>query len=443
METITEKGQVTLTTRVYNYSFKAMPATTKVKVRFYGMLLNEQNQPIGTDGKVDFDGPSFLIGETVLGGPIPPFNNDPSAPLNWLLASTNFDTTGRANQSVGFWVVVWMEDGNGNLVQELASHGLTGNPSGAISSFAAITKFEEMVNNPLKQQPTDPDQISFSNNIGFYRSAFHILPETTSPSPLRSATSLPTVKVERVDVSGTRLNPGDSVEGSVMLRNGAEELLGVTVYFYDGDPAAGGQLVDLERVGRLRANSQQKVSIRFRPKTCGSHRLFVRVAPGRQYAVEGKATQQVRVDCSEPACFTRACMKSPQYYRNNLVQLPQGKVTIAGRGFVSDVKTNNTTAMAKALKGGNGALVSFNQQYVTLQLSLLGTNDPNNDAERSNLLCYNARFPAVRLSTGAMLRPEMTIEDLFKEAKQAAKKGNAIDLRTIAHVMRFINGEDP
>ena len=144
-----------------------------------------------------------------------------SAPLNWVLASTNFDTTGRANQSIGFWVVVWMEDGNGNLVQELASHGLTGNPSGATSSFAAITQFEEMVNNPLKQQPTDPDQISFSNNIGFYRSAFHILPET-STSTLRtaSAVSLPTVKVERVDVSGTRLNPGGSVEGSVMLRNG-------------------------------------------------------------------------------------------------------------------------------------------------------------------------------------------------------------------------------
>ena len=116
-------------------------------------------------------------------------------------------------------------------------------------------------------------------------------------------------------------------------------------------------------------------------------------------------------------------MKSPQYYRNNLIQLPQGKVTIAGEAVVSDVKTSNTTAMAKALKGGNGALVNFNQQYVALQLSLLGTNDPNNDAERSNLLCYNARFPAVRLSTGAMLRPEMTIEDLFKEAKQAAKQG--------------------
>jgi hypothetical protein len=69
-------------------------------------------------------------------------------------------------------------------------------------------------------------------------------------------------------------------------------LFGVMVYFYDGDPAKGGRLMHLERVGRLRAG-QQKASIRFRPKDCGSHLLYVRAAPGRPHAVEGSATQQV------------------------------------------------------------------------------------------------------------------------------------------------------
>jgi hypothetical protein len=102
-----------------------------------------------------------------------------------------------------------------------------------------------------------------------------------------------------VEVSGTALKPGRSVEGSVTLRNGAEELLGVMVYFYDGDPAAGGKLVDIERISRLRANGRQKASITFRPQACGAHRLFVRVAPGKEYATSGQAARAVQVECCD------------------------------------------------------------------------------------------------------------------------------------------------
>lgn len=432
LETATAGDQLTLWARVYNYSFKEMPAGTKVKVRFYAMPLDNQNLPVNEGGG------SFLIGETVL-APIAPFDDGPSAPINWVLASTNFDTTGHGNQALAFWVAVWMEDGNGNLMQELPAHGLTGKPSDKEPLFGEIAALEEMVDNQLRQPDTDdPAQVSFSNNIGFYRSAFHILPKSTT-----TATETATVKVEKVEVSGTALNPGRSVEASATLRNGAQELFGVMVYFYDGEPASGGRLVDIERVARLRAGGQQKVSIRFRPQACGAHRLFVRVAPGRAYAAEGQAARSVQVDCTTPVCFTQACMKSPEYYAKNLLELPQGKVTIAGRGFVSEVKTDNTVAMAKALKGGNPALEYFNQQYVGLQLSLLGTSDPNNDAEKSNLLCYKVNFQPVRLSTRVVLSPEMTIEELLKQARRAAIRGHTIDLRTIAHVMRLLNGEDP
>jgi hypothetical protein len=47
---------------------------------------------------------------------------------NWVLASTTFDTTGRGGQSLIFWVVVWAQDANGNLVAELPGHGLTAVP---------------------------------------------------------------------------------------------------------------------------------------------------------------------------------------------------------------------------------------------------------------------------------------------------------------------------
>lgn len=435
LQTASDGDTLTLSTRVYNYSFKAMPVNTTVKVRFYGMKLDSQNMPIEED-----DSDSFLIGEVALKNPIPPFSTAPNAPLNWVLASTNFDTSGRANQALAFWVVVWMEDGSGNKVMELANHGLTGKPAaGSTAFFEDITKLEEMVSNPLDD---DPAMVSFSNNIGFYRSAFHILPKNSaSATSAKAASAVPSVKVEKVEVSGTRVKPGKSVEGSVTLRNGDQDLLGVMVYFYDGDPAKGGRLIDLERLGRLRASSQQKVSILFRPKDCGSHSLFVRVAPGKTHAVEGSATQLVFVECPEAACFAPVCLKSAQYFANNVQKLPQGKVGVAGRGYVRDLDTSNTAAMTQILTSSNGELNYFNQQYVTLQLSLLESGAPS--AEKSNLLCYRVSFPSVKLSTLETLSSTMTIDELLKAGKQAAQRGNLIDIRTVARVMRLLNGDDP
>src|SRR4029453_767003 len=57
LATATAGAQVNLWTRVYNYSFMAMPAGVKVKVRFYGMQLDEQNLPLTTGGG------SFQIGQ--------------------------------------------------------------------------------------------------------------------------------------------------------------------------------------------------------------------------------------------------------------------------------------------------------------------------------------------------------------------------------------------
>ena len=109
-----------LQARVYNYSLKAMDPNTTVHVRFYGQEWDQTtNRAIGN---------SFVIGETVL-GPIPPFNTDTPDP-NWLLASLpkSFDTTPYADKALTFWVIVWMQDTNGHLVQELDNHGLMTGP---------------------------------------------------------------------------------------------------------------------------------------------------------------------------------------------------------------------------------------------------------------------------------------------------------------------------
>ncbi len=85
--------QLYLQARVYNYSLKAMPDGTVVHVRFYLQPWDKVNGlPSGN---------SVLVGEKQL-GPIPPFNTEDGGPLNWIMATTTWDTSKYANQQVVF-----------------------------------------------------------------------------------------------------------------------------------------------------------------------------------------------------------------------------------------------------------------------------------------------------------------------------------------------------
>jgi hypothetical protein len=249
LETATAGDKLVLQARVYNYSLTAMPADTKVHVRFYGQPWNHTNNtPMGG---------SFLIGEDEL-GPIPPFSGGSEAPLNWLIAETTFDTTPHADQYLTFWAIVWMEDSKG-LVPEIPDHGLTDLP-GALTSLAQAHALSE----------------SHSNNVGFYKSAFYVFPKQSATSEgLSRGQEREGFWLGPVLVSSPRFARGDSVIVSTMLLVGNDDVPGATVQFYDGDPKDGGKLFDLERVTHLRARDRHHVSVLFSSDECGERTLFV------------------------------------------------------------------------------------------------------------------------------------------------------------------------
>ena len=244
-------------------------------------------------------------------------------------------------------------------------------------------------------------------------------------------------------MSGTALKPGRAVEGSVTLRNGAQELFGVTGLLLRRRPG-GGRPPGGYRARRAPARRRaQKVSIPFRPQACGAHRLFVRVAPGREHAARARRRSRSQVECPEPVCASQVCMRSAQYYALNLNQLPRGMVTVAGKGPDTRVSTGDTARMKLLLQGGTAAQQRFTQQFVATQLSLLGQPGGNQAALRSNLLCYQVNFQPTQLGTGAVLGPSMTLGELFDQALQAGRSGNAIDQRMIANLLQLLNGDDP
>jgi hypothetical protein len=236
--------QLSLQARVYNYSLASMPAGARVHARFY-------MQPWQVNGAKPI-GDSKLIGEDIL-GPIPPFSSDDGAPLNWVLAHTAFDTTDYANQDMTFWVVVWMEDGNGKLVSEIDGHGLKSIP-GALKSLAGV------------------EAEDYSNNVGFYNSVFHVFPKESISEPPPGPT---TINLGKIDLSARTTVPGQSVEVSVLLSTEDTNARAVTAVFYDGDPEASGKVFGVERAPAVWAEHAYLAKALFRPQSCGVHKLFV------------------------------------------------------------------------------------------------------------------------------------------------------------------------
>lgn len=285
LETATAGDRISLQARVYNYSFVPMPAGSTVHVRFYV-------QPIDTHNKNLPLGPSRLIGVDKL-APIPPFDDTEGAPLNSVLARTNFDTKPYADQYLAFWVVTWMQDANGNLVKEPEGHGLAGIP-GALTSLADV-KAEQ-----------------YSNNVGFYKWLFYVKRQrnlarasvlTQTAEPVLQADSRPSsessqaAQLSSLSVSsGTKLALGQSAVVSTDLQAGANPVAGATVIFYDGDPKDGGRVFDMERVPYVKANDMLPVEVHFRPQSCGAHDLYAVVFAGTLFE-KVSAPFALHVDC--------------------------------------------------------------------------------------------------------------------------------------------------
>ena len=270
---------LTLQTRVYNYSLVPMPTGTEVHVRFYFMPWNAtRNLPAGD---------SVLISEEKA-APIPQFDDTTSVP-NWVLVPTTFDTskfdqTKDGNVSVVFWVVVWMQDQNGNLIGEMPGHGLTGIP-GTLASLADAAKVEEC----------QPDGHCYSNNVGLYKQIFYIAPNSlgAAPGPLPTHASL---DIGKVDVSANQVTPRDTVVLSATLSASGGAASGVSVNFYDGDPDNGGRLFAVERIPNIAVDAQHLAQTTYKTNACGVHQLFAVVNRGRSSEVVRRA-HPVRVDC--------------------------------------------------------------------------------------------------------------------------------------------------
>ena len=259
-----------LAVRVYNYSLAPVVAGSKTHVRFYAMPWDQLNSVQSGD--------SILIGENVT-DPLPAFSDAQGAPLNWKLVHSPvpFDTTPYSGKWFAFWVVVWMEDGNGQLVTEMEGHGLTSIPGTLTNPFDVAM---EMASN------VDGKPASYSNNVGFYHYAFPVLPAETGLGAAPSTAENPAdLTMKAVTAARKSLKRGELDEITAVMRAGLESPGRAKVYFYDGDPSANGQLIATE-TARFQPRSTTRVRIAYHPPTDGVHRIYAVVNKGKDSQVE-------------------------------------------------------------------------------------------------------------------------------------------------------------
>jgi len=276
----TAGNQILMQARVYNDSLTDMPEDSLIVVQFYG-------QPWDPNGLVPA-GNAFLI-DTVELPPLPGFNSISSAGItpNWAVASTtNLDTTSFGDQYLAFWVLVYMKDTNGNLVAELPGHGLTGIPP-TLNSISAATPFLE----------------PYSNNIGFYKSLFYVEPvdAPATADPTKAGLSL-----NQVEVSASNVLLGQKVTISGLVHSG-KEIDGLSIMFFDGDPAKGGKLFDVDQISHIRANGSHLVKTVYHANSSGTHTLFLQAM---EASLSGQATVNVSTSSTAAVVYQSAPRES-------------------------------------------------------------------------------------------------------------------------------------
>ncbi|MBN2282798.1 MAG: hypothetical protein JXO48_02800 [Deltaproteobacteria bacterium] len=257
---VKEGDLVTLRARVYNYSFVD---ADQVTVAFEAQA-SDDNRNWGQRFTIDKD----TIAE------LPAFQNPQDIP-NWKFAEVTFDTSGKAGKYYRLWVIV----DPGDTVKEVTGHNLGE---------------------------------KYSNNEGY----FGIPLAVVSADDMTASKELGVVALEPLALSDDNVTQGDTVMVTFMIK-AEEEDHGTgraLVLFYDGHPASGGTLFDIELVPFLFGGRSCQVQVPYSTHgKAGTHTLYavVRSRPGEGNADDNMVSTKLRVRSGNDegdGCFIRTVL---------------------------------------------------------------------------------------------------------------------------------------
>jgi hypothetical protein len=230
----------------------------------------------------------FIAEETA--APLPGFNsaNNPNSP-NWTKITATFDTSGLGNTFHIFWVLVWVEDSEGNMISELPGHGLSDKP-GSLATIGDV---------PLEQVTFDDAQKTFSNNVGYLHSKFYVAPAGLQAPQLAD----PVLSIENAQAAPSSVLPGERVIISADIETVEASAEAIHVHFYadaqaywafQADPALHEpEAFDLEELPFIEQDKTDRAEVPYTTEGCGMQTLLIVAHVG---AAEEAATAEVALD---------------------------------------------------------------------------------------------------------------------------------------------------
>jgi hypothetical protein len=362
---------LTLTARVYNYSLANTSAP--VHVRFYGQLYCTSSGSGEASCKNENStctpglcGNSFQIGSDQIIPSIAGFKAAGTEP-NWTTAHVDydpgsFDSTKGGNAYMVFWVVTWMEDSGGTLAAEMPGHGLKSIPA------ANLTQ--------ITQVPFEP----YSNNVGMYgvHQPFYICP-TSGCTPegvgLGSTTS---GSLQSINLS---IDPQLSLEQRSKLRATLQATGGpvgpVNIAYYDGNPAKGGALLDVQQIQHMDPGASYSHRAFFKPETCGTHTLYASAWTANSPEIQTSTATSITIDYTG---FVQALISSTKIADVTDVRLSStllGLLNTALQDFQQGQSDAGNTALGAymqqlAIANGNGITAASVSQLTGQTGAVLG-----------------------------------------------------------------------
>ncbi len=257
LEEANDSNTIQLGLRVYNFSIVALPPGATVHARFFAMPSADSQPPASGD--------SIFLGEETTSS-LAAFSS--SNTPNWTLIPHTLNLAKYpqfSGQFLYFWVFVWAEDASGKLIPDLPYHGIQSLPPAAAPGSAAEYKNYASL------------EEAYGNNMGLYHAPLYV----NNPTQVGNANAPTSVEIIRSGARHSRVRQGRPDKISVVLKTGSGAITnGLTVLFYDGDPANEAKAFAYKLIPYLKADSEICMQANFRSGTLGEHRIYVVAGPG-------------------------------------------------------------------------------------------------------------------------------------------------------------------
>ncbi len=147
-------------------------------------------------------------------------------------------------------------------------------------------------------------------------------------------------------------------------------------------------------------------------------------------------------------CGARICLRTTSYFVINYrrIRFFPRDILISGVNLNHPVEVTSTNTILAALRNPSGSpLAEFNRHYVTSQLSLAMIPLVSvYSGVKSSIGCYGLDFEPVKLSTGATLTPESSVEALFSQCDVVAvnpvSPERDADMQALVDILSKLNG---